>query len=91
MCSFRLVVEKKVDQEISELFRFKFLKNFLLFVNSFALSVVEGGTSGPLERGDNSRFFHRQKLREPSFWEVIDSFVLLVYTSLAALRTLLQR
>ena len=28
----------------------------MLFVNSFVLSVVEGGTSGPLERGDNSRF-----------------------------------
>ena len=28
----------------------------MLFVNSFALSVVEGGTSGALERGDNSRF-----------------------------------
>ena len=33
--------------------------------------------------------FH-QKSREPSYWEVIDSFVLLAYASLAALRTLLQ-
>ena len=33
----------------------------------------------------------RQKLREPSFWEVMDSFVLLAYASLTALRTPLQR
>ena len=32
-----------------------------------------------------------QKFREPSFWEVMDSFVLLAYASLAASRTLLQR
>ena len=31
-----------------------------------------------------------QKSREPSFWEVMDSFVLLAYASLAASRTLLQ-
>ena len=33
----------------------------------------------------------RQKSREPRFWEVMDSFVLLAYASLAASRTLLQR
>ena len=33
----------------------------------------------------------RQKSQEPSFWEVIDSFVLLVYASLAASRTFSQR
>ena len=32
-----------------------------------------------------------QKSREPSFWEVMDSFVLLACASLAASRTLLQR
>ena len=32
-----------------------------------------------------------QKSRKPSFWEVIDSFALLAYESLAASRTLLQR
>ena len=32
-----------------------------------------------------------QKSREPRFWEVIDSFVLLAYVSLAASRTLLQQ
>ena len=33
----------------------------------------------------------RQKSWEPSFWEVMDSFVLLAYASLAASRALLQR
>ena len=33
----------------------------------------------------------RQESREPSFWEVMDSFVLLGYASLAASRTLLQQ
>ena len=33
----------------------------------------------------------RQKFQEPSFWEVMDSFILLGYASLAALRTLLQQ
>ena len=32
-----------------------------------------------------------QKLWQPSFWEVIDSFILLAYASLAASTTLLQR
>ena len=33
----------------------------------------------------------RQKSREPSFWKVMDSFVLVARESLAASRTLLQR
>ena len=33
----------------------------------------------------------RQKLRESSFWELMDSFVLLACASLAASRTILQR
>ena len=33
----------------------------------------------------------RQKSREPSFWEVMDSFILVARESLAASRTLLQR
>ena len=32
-----------------------------------------------------------QKTLEPSFWEVMDSFVLLAYANLAALKTLSQR
>ena len=33
----------------------------------------------------------RQKSRESSFWEVMDSFVLVAYASLAPSRTLFQR
>ena len=33
----------------------------------------------------------RRKSQEPSFWEVIDSFVLLAYASLAGSRILLQQ
>ena len=33
----------------------------------------------------------RQKFREPSFWEVMNSFILVAYASLAASRTFLQR
>ena len=33
----------------------------------------------------------RQKSREPSYWEVMESFILLTYATLAASRTLLQR
>ena len=33
----------------------------------------------------------RQKSQEPRFWEVMDSFVLLAYASLAASRTFLQQ
>ena len=33
----------------------------------------------------------RQKSGEPSFWEVMDSFVLFAYASLAVSRTLLQQ
>ena len=55
-------------------------------------------TSGPLDRGGitdipllRTLLAIRQKSREPSFWEVVDSFALVAYASLAASRTLLQR
>ena len=66
--------------------------------NDFALSDAEDKTSGPLNRGGitdlpllRTLLAIRQMSREPSFWEVIDSFALLAYASLAASRTLLQR
>ena len=66
--------------------------------NNFALSDAEDNTSGPLNRGGKADLPSlrtllaiRKKSREPSFWEVMDSFVLLAYASLAASRTLLQR
>ena len=52
----------------------------------------------PLNRGGIEDLFLlrtllaiRQKSREPSFWEVMDSFVLLAYASLAASKTFLQQ
>ena len=66
--------------------------------NNFGLSDAEDNTSESLNRGSiadlpllRTLLAIRQKSREPGFWEVIDSFVLLAYTSLAASRTLLQR
>ena len=66
--------------------------------NNFALSGAEDNTSGPLSRGGivdlpllRTLLAIRQKSRQPSFWEVMESFVLVAYASLAASRTLLQR
>ena len=76
--------------------RLEFLEKFS--ANNFALSDAEDNTSGPLNTGGiadlpllRTLLATRQKSREPSFWEVMDSFVLSAYTSLAASRTLLQR
>ena len=96
LCSFRLVLEGKTGKEIPESSRFEFLKEFL--ANNFALSDAEDNTSDPLNRGGiadlpllRTLLAIGQKSREPSFWEVMDSFVLVAYASLAASRTLLQR
>ena len=96
LCSFRLVLEGKTGKEIPESSRLEFKENFS--ANNFALSDAEDNTSGPLNRGGiadlpllRTLLAIRQKSREPSFWEVMDSFVLLAYASLAASRTLLQR
>ena len=94
ICSFRLILEGKTGKEIPESSRLEFFENFS--GNNFALSDAEDNTSGPLNRGGiadlpllRTLLAIRQKSREPSFWEVMDSFVLLVYASLAASRTLL--
>ena len=96
LCSFRLVLEWKAGKEIPESSRLELLETFL--GNKFALSDAEGNTSGPLNRGGiadltllRTLLAIRQKSREPSFWEVMEFFVLLAYASLAASRTLLQR
>ena len=96
LCSFRLVLEGKTGKEIPKSSRFEFLEKFL--ANNFALSDAEDNTSGPLNRGGiadlpllRTLLDIRQKSREPSFWEMMDSFVLVAYASLAASRTLLQQ
>ena len=69
-----------------------------VLVNNSALSEAEDNTSGSLNRGGiadlpllRTLLAIRQKSREPSFWEVMDSFVLVAYASLAASGTLLQQ
>ena len=95
LCSFRLVLDGKTGKEIPESSRLEFLEEFS--ANNFALSNAEDNTSGPLNRGGigdlpllRTLLAICQKSREPSLWEVMDSFVLLAYASLAASRTLLQ-
>ena len=94
LCSFRLVLQKKTDKEIPESSRLEFLEKFL--ANNFALSDAEDNTllnrrviaDSPLLR---TLLAICQRSRELTFWEVMDSFVLLAYASLAASRTHLQR
>ena len=88
LCSFKLVLEVKIGKEIPESSRLKFLEKFP--ANNFALSDAEDNTSRRLNRGGiadlpllRTLVAIRQKLPEPSFWEVMDSFVLLAYASLA--------
>ena len=96
LCSFRLVLEGKTGKEIPESSRIRVLEKFL--ANNFVLSDAEDNTSGPLNRGGTTDLpllrtllAIYQKSREPNFWEVMDSFVLVAYASLAASRTFLQR
>ena len=95
LSSFRLVLKRKTGKEISKSSRLEFLEKLL--ASDCALSDADDNTSGPLNRGGRadlplSRTLLAicQKSREPIFWEVMESFVLLAYASLAASRTLLQ-
>ena len=96
LCSLRLVMEGKTGKEIPESSRLEFFENFS--ANNFVLSEAEDNTSRLLNRGDiadlpllRTLLAIHQKSQQPSFWEVMDSFLLLAYASLAASKTLLQR
>ena len=96
LCCFRLVLEGKTGKEIPKSSRLEFLKKFL--ANNFPLSDAEYNTSRPSNRDGmadlpllRTLLAIPQKSREPSFWEVMDSFVLFAYASFAASRILLQR
>ena len=96
LCSFKLVLEEKTGKEIPDSSRLEFLEKFS--ANNFALSDAEDNTSSPLNRGGiadlpllRTLLAIGKKSQEPSFWEVMGSFVLLANASLAASRTLLQR
>ena len=96
LCSFRLVLEGKTGKKMSESSRLKFLEKFL--GNNFALSDAKVNTSGLFNRGgiEDLLLFRGllaicQRSREPSFWEVMFSFVILAYASSAISRTYLQQ
>ena len=95
LCSFRLVLEGKTGKEITESSRLEFLEKF--WANDFALSDAEDNTSGLLNRAGITDLpllitllAICQKFQKPSFWEVMYSFALLAYASLATSSTLLQ-
>ena len=95
LCSFRLTLEGTTGKEIPESSRLEFLE--LFSANNMALPDGEDNTSWPLNRGGiadlpllRTLLPIHQKSREPSFWEEMDSFVLLAYASLAVSRTLLH-
>ena len=93
--SYRLVLEGKTGKKLLKSSRLEFLEKFS--ANNFALSDAED-ISGLLNRGGKADLtllrrlltIH-QNLREPSFWEMIDSFILLAQTRLTASKTLLQQ
>ena len=96
LCSFILVLEGKTNNEIPDSSRLELLEKFL--ANNFALSEAADNTSGPLNRGGiadlpllKTLLAICPKSLEPSFWEMMYSFVLVAYASLAASRTLLQQ
>ena len=91
LCSFKLVLEGKTSKEVPESSILEFLEKFS--ANNFALSDAEDNTSGLLNSGNipdlhllRTPLAILQKSLEPSFWEVMDSFVLLAYKSLVASR-----
>ena len=86
LCSFRLVLEEKTGWEIPETSRLEFLEKSS--ANSFALSHAEDNTSELLNWGGiadlpllTTLLAICQKSWGPSFWEMIDSFVLLAYAN----------
>ena len=93
LCSFRLVLEGKTGKEIPESSRLEFLETFS--ANNFALSDTEDNTSGLLNIGGTADLPLLQTLlaicQKSCFWEVMDSFDLLAYASLAVSTTLFQQ
>ena len=92
---FQISSRKENTQRDTRVIKIKFKEKFS--GNNFALSDQEDNTSTLLNRGRiadlpllRTLLAIRQTSREPSFWEVMESFVLVAYTSLAASRTVLQ-
>ena len=96
LCSFRLVLEGKTGKEITESLRLEFLEKFP--TNNFASSDAEDKTYLSFNRRGivdlpllRTLLAISQKSREPSLWDLMNSFFLLAYASLATSRFLLQR
>ena len=96
ICSFILVLAGKTDKKIPESSRLEFLERFS--TNNFVLSDAGDNTSRLLNTGGiadlpllRTLLAICQKSLEPSFWEVIESFVLLAFISLIDSRILLQQ
>ena len=77
---FQISFRRKTGKEMPESSRFEFIKKFS--VNNFALPDAEDNTSSALNRGGRAGLpllrtllANRQRSREPSFWEIMDSFV----------------
>ena len=91
LCSFKLVLKGKTGKKITESSRLELSEKFCLL-------DTEDNTSGPLNRGGiadlpllRTLLAICQKSQDPSFWKVMDSFVLLAYVKLAASRNLFHR
>ena len=89
---FQVVLEGKTGKEMPQSSRLEFVERFL--ANNFALSIAESNTPGSLNRRAlvelpllRRLLAIRQKSREPSFWEVVESFVLVAYANLVNSRT----
>ena len=94
LCSFRLALEVETIEEIPDSSRLEFLEKY--WANNFALLDAEDNLSRSLNRGGKADLLLLrtllaicQKYQEPSFWEMMNCFVFLAYTSLAASWTLL--
>ena len=93
LCSFRLALDGKTGKEIPESSRLEFLEKFL--ANNFTFSDAEDNTSRSLNRGAiadlpllRALLVIQEKSQEPSFSEVMASFVLLACASLATSKPL---
>ena len=92
---FQISSRRKTGKETLKSSKLQLLEKIL--ANKFTLTDAEDNTSGLLNKRNTADLSLlrillaiQQKPWEPSFWEVMDSFVLVAYASLAASRTLLQ-
>ena len=76
LCSFRLVLYRKIGKEIHKSLSLELLEKFL--ANNCALS----------DGGHSSGSFNRRLIADLLFLEATDFFVLVAYANLAASRTI---